>query len=218
PRRSWSWGDGADRPLGPSVLEQMRRALSARYGVEFDSVGLNLYRSGRDSVAWHGDRIAKEIAEPLVGIVSVGEPRRFLLRPAGGGRSISLLLGRGELLVTGGATQRRWQHSVPKVASARPRISITFRHGPGRQAVEAGATVPELVHALAGYEALADCDLIPDHTIVGPLPAPRPVVTTAHCPLEGGGPRLYGRMSRSAIIVAVSQAQVIPGVPVARVI
>jgi alkylated DNA repair dioxygenase AlkB len=129
PRLTWSWRAESGQPLDPPILERMRRALSAHYDVEFDSVGLNLYRDGRDSVAWHGDRIAKEIAEPLVGIVSVGEPRRFLLRPARGGPSTSLLLGRGELLVTGGATQRRWQHSVPKVASAGPRISITFRHG-----------------------------------------------------------------------------------------
>jgi len=86
------------------------------------------------------------------------------------------------------------------------------------QGQAAGSTVIELAHALAGYEALADCDLIHDHTIVGPLLAPRPVVTTAHCPLEGEGARLYGRMSRSAIIVCVSQSQVIQGVPVARVI
>ena len=81
-----------------------------------------------------------------------------------------------------------------------------------------GATITELVHVLAGYEALADCDLVHDHTIAGPLIAPGPVVTTAHCPLDGEGARLYGRMSRSAIIVAASEAQVVPGVPVARVI
>jgi alkylated DNA repair dioxygenase AlkB len=95
-------------------------------------MGLNLYRDGRDSVAWHGDRIAREIAEPLVAIVSVGEPRRFLLRPKarGGGLATQrLVLGRGELLVTGGTTQRAWEHSVPKVASAGPRMSLTFRHG-----------------------------------------------------------------------------------------
>src|SRR5256714_13025159 len=82
----------------------------------------------------------------------------------------------------------------------------------------AGATVIELVHVLAAYEALSDCDLVHAHTIAGPLIAPGPVVTTAHCPLDGEGARLYGRMSRSAIIVAASEAQVVPGVPVARVI
>jgi len=133
PRLTHWWGAESGEPLEPPILETMRRALSARYGVEFDSMGLNLYRDGRDSVAWHGDRIAREIAEPLVAIVSIGEPRRFLLRPrhAADGRRLAhrLLLGRGELLVTGGATQRAWEHSVPKVSSAGPRMSLTFRHG-----------------------------------------------------------------------------------------
>jgi alkylated DNA repair dioxygenase AlkB len=40
-----------------------------------------------------------------------------------------LVLGRGELLVTGGATQRAWEHSIPKAAAAGPRMSLTFRHG-----------------------------------------------------------------------------------------
>jgi alkylated DNA repair dioxygenase AlkB len=134
PRLTAWWGAESGRPLEPPILERMRQVLSGRYGVEFDSVGLNLYRDGRDSVAWHGDRIAREIAEPLVAIVSIGEPRRFLLRPKVRGGDVPvrmhrLLLGRGELLVTGGATQRAWEHSVPKVASAGPRMSITFRHG-----------------------------------------------------------------------------------------
>jgi alkylated DNA repair dioxygenase AlkB len=132
PRLTAWWSAESKKPLEPPILERMRRALSARYGVEFDSMGLNLYRDGRDSVAWHGDRIAREIAEPLVAIVSVGEPRKFLLRPKAKGTGLPthrLLLGRGELLVTGGATQRAWEHSVPKVASAGPRLSLTFRHG-----------------------------------------------------------------------------------------
>jgi len=132
PRLTSWWGAESKKPLEPPILERMRRALSARYGVEFDSMGLNLYRDGRDSVAWHGDRIARQIPEPLVAIVSVGEPRKFLLRPKAKGTGLPthrLLLGRGELLVTGGATQRAWEHSVPKVASAGPRLSLTFRHG-----------------------------------------------------------------------------------------
>jgi alkylated DNA repair dioxygenase AlkB len=123
----WSLESGGT-PFLP-LIEEMRIALLRRYGVTFDSVGLNLYRDGRDSVAWHRDRIAKAIDDPLVAIVSVGEPRRFLLRPGTRGKSRALLLGRGDLLVTGGSCQRTWQHTVPKVAKAGPRISITFRHG-----------------------------------------------------------------------------------------
>ena len=123
------WGTHSGEPLEPPVLEDMRKALSQRYGVEFDSVGFNLYRDGQDSVAWHGDRIRKEIEDPIVVLVSLGEPRRFLLRPRGGGKSTAFLLGKGDLLVTGGKTQRTWEHSVPKVAKAGPRISLAFRHG-----------------------------------------------------------------------------------------
>jgi alkylated DNA repair dioxygenase AlkB len=115
-----------------SVLGQMADALTKRYGLPFDSLGLNLYRDGRDSVAWHGDKIPKTIIDPIVALVSAGHPRRFLLRPRGGGRSRAFDLGRGDLLVTGGTCQRTWQHSVPKVAEAGPRISLAYRHSANR--------------------------------------------------------------------------------------
>ena len=129
PRLTAPWNLGSGEPLDPPILEEMRRVLSDRYEVEFDSIGFNLYRDGRDSVAWHGDRIKKEIEDPVVALVSLGDPRRFLLRPKGGGKSQAFILGRGDLLVTGGKTQRTWDHSVPKVARAGPRISLAFRHG-----------------------------------------------------------------------------------------
>jgi alkylated DNA repair dioxygenase AlkB len=112
----------------PPVVDSLRSLLSARYGVEFTSVGLNLYRDGRDSVAWHGDRVARDLPEAVVAVLSLGGARRFLLRPTGGGASVRHELRAGDLLVMGGSCQRTWQHSVPKCASAEPRISVTFRH------------------------------------------------------------------------------------------
>jgi alkylated DNA repair dioxygenase AlkB len=129
PRLTAPWNLESGEPLEPPVLEEIRAALSARYEREFDSVGFNLYRDGHDSVAWHADRIKKDIDDPIVALVSVGEPRKFLLRPKGGGQSRAFMLGRGDLLVTGGKTQRTWEHSVPKVAKAGPRISLAYRHG-----------------------------------------------------------------------------------------
>ena len=141
-RRRWMYDRQVDEPrltswqridqpgaVASRWLEDARAALSARYEVEFDSVGINLYRDGADSVAWHRDRIPAEIADPVVALVSLGQPRRFLLRPHGGGRSRAFALGHGDLLVTGGQTQRRFEHSVPKVKSAGPRMSVVFRHG-----------------------------------------------------------------------------------------
>lgn len=143
-RRRWMYDRQVDEPrltswhkvdkarfAPPKLLEEAREALSAHYRVLFDSVGLNLYRLGSDSVAWHRDRIPAAVVEPVVALVSLGEPRRFLLRLHGGGRSRRFVLGHGDLLVTGGQTQRRYEHSVPKVASAGPRMSIAFRHGVG---------------------------------------------------------------------------------------
>ena len=127
PRLTASWRDPSGAPIVP-LLGSMRAALSTRYGVEFDSGGLNLYRDGRDSVAWHGDRIPRELTEPIVAIVSLGHDRPFRLRPKGGGTSIEVVMRRGDLLVTGGRCQREWDHSIPRVASAGPRMSITFRH------------------------------------------------------------------------------------------
>jgi len=116
----------ADGP-GHPVLGEMRAALVRRYGVELPHVSLAYYRDGRDSVAWHGDYVAREMDEALVATVSLGEPRRFMMRPTGGGRSIAFSLGWGDLLVMGGSCQRTWQHAVPKVAKADPRIAVMFR-------------------------------------------------------------------------------------------
>jgi alkylated DNA repair dioxygenase AlkB len=122
----WSCGEG-DPPL-PAQLELLRAALTAQYARRFDSIGVNLYRDGRDSVAWHGDRIARVVEDPVVGILTLGESRRFLLRPYGGRASLTLTPAAGDLLVMGGSSQRTWQHTIPKVAAAGPRISVTFRH------------------------------------------------------------------------------------------
>jgi alkylated DNA repair dioxygenase AlkB len=138
-----------DGPVHP-LLEQMRRALAARYAIALPHLTLALYRDGRDSVAFHGDRVARNMPEALVATVSLGEPRRFLLRkgPSEGPldpprwartgkagasptrsprRSVALSLGWGDLLVMGGACQRTWQHGIPKVAAAGPRMAVMFR-------------------------------------------------------------------------------------------
>jgi alkylated DNA repair dioxygenase AlkB len=110
------------------VLGEAATLLSARYGVEFTQVGANLYRDGADSVAWHGDRVARERDTAVVALISLGGLRPFRLRPRGGGASVGFLPGPGDLLVMGGTCQRTWQHGVPKVRSAAARISVQFRH------------------------------------------------------------------------------------------
>ena len=134
PRLTAPWNLRSGDPLRPPLVDEMRLSLSQMYGVVFDSVGFNLYRDGADSVAWHSDHIDRTIEEPIIALVSLGEPRKFLLRRKGGGPSTPFALGRGDLLVTGGKAQRDWEHSVPKVRQAGPRISLAFRYGMNPQA------------------------------------------------------------------------------------
>lgn len=129
-----------DVPDELALLRDMAAVLSERYGVDFTSVGCNLYRTGEDSVAWHGDRVARELPEATIAIVSVGHRRPFKLRPKRGGPSLGFRLGRGDLMVMGGSCQRTWDHAVPKVARIDgPRISITFRHAYDRAWLEANS-------------------------------------------------------------------------------
>ncbi|MEU2968123.1 alpha-ketoglutarate-dependent dioxygenase AlkB [Streptomyces ardesiacus] len=128
---------GASDPLPHPLLAEARDALSAHYAEElgepFTTAGLCHYRDGRDSVAWHGDRIGRGARQDtMVAILSVGAPRDLLLRPAGGGGgTVRRPLGHGDLIVMGGSCQRTWEHCVPKsTRAAGPRISVQFRpHG-----------------------------------------------------------------------------------------
>jgi alkylated DNA repair dioxygenase AlkB len=111
----------------PRVLAELEAALAQHYAASFDHIGVALYRDGRDSVAWHRDHLPRD-RPTLVAILTLGAPRRFQVRPFGGGNSRAFQLGWGDLLVMGGMCQARWEHSVPKQKSASARISCVFRH------------------------------------------------------------------------------------------
>jgi alkylated DNA repair dioxygenase AlkB len=116
----------ADGPI-PGILERARAVLGVRYGESFERLSLGYYRDGADSVAWHGDYVARRMPRAVVATVSLGAPRAFHLRPRGGGERVTLSLGWGDLLVMGGSCQRTWEHAVPKVRRAAPRIAVMFR-------------------------------------------------------------------------------------------
>jgi alkylated DNA repair dioxygenase AlkB len=125
PRLSCWFRDGD--PLPHPVLHTIRDALGQRYDVPFGAVGCNFYRDGNDSVAPHSDRELREVDDALVAIVTLGARRPFLLHPKDGGASIDLAPASGDLFVMGGACQAGWNHGVPKVKRAGPRISTTWR-------------------------------------------------------------------------------------------
>jgi alkylated DNA repair dioxygenase AlkB len=137
PRLLCFYGENEELPL--PILDEARDLLSAHYadelGEPFCTAGLCFYRDGRDSVAWHGDRIGRGNHEDtMVAILSVGEPRLLALRPRPGGSSgpvsstVRYPLGHGDLIVMGGSCQRTWEHAIPKASGhVGPRISIQFR-------------------------------------------------------------------------------------------
>ena len=143
-------------PLPDPVLVALKAALDRRYAPElgepFATAGLCLYRDGRDSVAWHGDRIGRSSTEDtMVAIIVLGEPRAFLLRPRRGGATLRHDLGHGDLIVMGGSAQRTWEHAVPKSARPTgPRISIQFR--PYDVALNAEGELDDAVPDLAGCD------------------------------------------------------------------
>jgi alkylated DNA repair dioxygenase AlkB len=131
PRLVHLYGVGEDLPH--PALTEARDALSRHYadelGEPFVTAGCCYYRDGHDSVAWHGDRIGRARShDTMVAILSLGSPRKLLLRPKGGSVELAHAVGHGDLLVMGGSCQRTWEHAVPKTSKpVGPRISVQFR-------------------------------------------------------------------------------------------
>ena len=124
---------GASESGGHPILDRLREALSVFYDVALTQTSFALYRDGTDSVAWHGDTIARALPQTLVVTLSLGAPRPFRLRPVArgpgveGGKPVTLNLGWGDLVVMGGSCQRTWEHCVPKRSHADPRLVVMFR-------------------------------------------------------------------------------------------
>jgi len=111
---------------GHAVLWEIVDLLCERYRAQLRHLTLSYYRSGRDSVAPHGDRGEASQPGAVTVSVSLGFPRKLLLKPVGGGSSRAFNLGWGDLFVMGGAIQRHWLHGVPKCRHAAPRLACLF--------------------------------------------------------------------------------------------
>jgi len=121
-----------DDPALPPVLRDAGGEVVAATGTPFTSVGLNLYRDGRDSVAPHNDHI-EELAEGApITLLSLGATRTMTLRErALPKRKFDVKLEAGSLLTMSYATQFHWDHGIPKArGEVGPRISLAFRVRP----------------------------------------------------------------------------------------
>ena len=120
------------RPWTPALLDLRQRVAAATWA-RFNSVLLNYYRDGRDSMGWHADDEPELGPSPVIASLSLGATRRFRLRPIGPkagalAQPLGLDLPNGSLLLMRGPTQHCWQHALPKTARPTgPRLNLTFR-------------------------------------------------------------------------------------------
>ena len=117
----------APAPWNAPLLE-LKAGAEACAGHAFNSVLLNLYRDGRDSVSWHADNEPGLGRNPVIASISLGATRRFQMKHRLRDERLSLDLPPGSCLVMAGATQHHWLHQVPKTSRpVGPRINLTFR-------------------------------------------------------------------------------------------
>ena len=112
----------------PALL-QARRRIEAVAQVTFNSVLLNFYRNGQDSVSWHSDDEPELGTNPVIASVSFGAARNFQFKHKSSPEwRAKVELTHGSLLLMQGATQHFWKHQIPKSATIQdPRINLTFR-------------------------------------------------------------------------------------------
>jgi alkylated DNA repair dioxygenase AlkB len=115
-------------PWTKSILE-IKDSIETKFGNTFNSVLLNLYNSGSDSISWHTDAEEELGKNPVIASVSLGDKRVFQLRHRETQERIDLELQNGSLLIMQGELQHYWQHQIPKTKKAiGKRINLTFRN------------------------------------------------------------------------------------------
>ena len=109
-------------------LLDIKQQIEPKAQANFNSVLLNLYRNGEDSISWHTDAEKELGLNPVIASVNFGATRKFQLRHMNTNEKIELILTHGSLLVMKGELQHFWQHQVPKTKQAvKERINLTFR-------------------------------------------------------------------------------------------
>lgn len=106
----------------------VKQAVEAATGYHFNSLLLNYYRDGRDSMGMHSDDEAELGPDPVIASVSFGEARTFIMRHRRTKKTLKLVLNSGSLLLMRGKTQHNWLHGINKSTRRMgPRINLTFR-------------------------------------------------------------------------------------------
>ena len=125
----YSYSNMTMQPVAWSdTVRRIKHQIEAVSSCSFNSVLINYYRDGQDSNGWHSDNEPELGFDPVIASLSLGAERDFLLRhKTNKALRQSIPLQHGSLLTMRGATQRCWQHHVPKRAMAKARLNLTFR-------------------------------------------------------------------------------------------
>jgi alkylated DNA repair dioxygenase AlkB len=114
-------------PFTPLQLD-IKRAVEAATGKRFNSVLLNYYRDGQDSMGFHSDDEPELGPQPAIASVSFGATRTFILKHKKRPQTVKLDLTDGSLLLMAGKLQHCWRHGINKERKpCGPRINLTFR-------------------------------------------------------------------------------------------
>jgi alkylated DNA repair dioxygenase AlkB len=114
-------------PWTPEIIS-IKHRIEPVSKVIFNSVLLNLYRDGNDSISWHTDAEPELGLNPVIASVNFGETRSFQLRHITTKEKYTIELSHGSLLIMQGELQHFWQHQVPKTnKKINERINLTFR-------------------------------------------------------------------------------------------
>ncbi|MDQ3022324.1 MAG: alpha-ketoglutarate-dependent dioxygenase AlkB [Bacteroidota bacterium] len=110
-------------------LLQIKKKIEKESKINFNSVLLNLYRDGNDSVSWHSDDEPELGINPVIASISFGAHRKFQLRHKENKKEkLSIELKHGSLLLMLDNTQHFWEHQIPKTSKKiEQRINLTFR-------------------------------------------------------------------------------------------
>jgi alkylated DNA repair dioxygenase AlkB len=116
----------------PAALREAAARVATATGTPFNSVGLNYYRDGRDSVAPHNDHLYEIVSEYPIALISLGATRLMTIRSKTKPRRVfDLDLEGGSLLLMSFETQLHYDHGIPKSrVPLGPRISVAFRVRP----------------------------------------------------------------------------------------
>ena len=112
-------------------LQAIKEKIETVYSSTYNSVLLNLYRDGKDSMGWHSDDEKELGKNPVIASLSLGQIRRFHLKHKQKKEieTLRLDLDNGSLLIMAGSTQHFWKHQISRTAKeVQARINLTFRY------------------------------------------------------------------------------------------